>query len=270
MKTLALIAATMLLASTAGAQVPAPPAVNDAEFKCMVSSAKAEGKFAVTKAKCISKCFLLAWKGAGPFSDCMPPYGGSTAQCIFDSTYFLKGAENKFELAMKKYCVIASYADCPECYEGGDCASAISDRVQERENILDSFVPGVFCETTGALPEEIRCQYQTEKSLTRYYALSLNCYSKCFSDARGNGLPMEDCLPPIANSRWYGCLTSVRAKAEASIHKYCHDTSTPLAAPECGPDPYPDGPQWVGLMASAVESVLPNDYCASPSGAFLD
>src|SRR5256885_9982936 len=107
----------------------------------MVSSAKAESKFAVAKMKCISKCMLLFWKGAVPLSDCSAPYGGTTAQCIDDTTYFSKGAENKFLLAMHKYCVTSSYIDCPECYAGGDCTTASADRVQEREGILDSFVP---------------------------------------------------------------------------------------------------------------------------------
>jgi hypothetical protein len=269
MKALALIASTMLLASTAGAQVPAPPAVNDLEFKCMYSAAKADGKFAMAKAKCVSKCFAYFWKGVGPVENCLAPYGGSTAQCIYDSTYFLKGAENKFELAMKKYCAVPLRTDCPECYDGGNCNDATLDRVQERENVVDSFIPGIFCETTGAEPEEMRCQLQTAKTLMKYYAASNACYAKCFYDARQNGSSLEDCLPPVANSRWFGCLTSARAKAEATIHKYCHDTSTPLASPECPVD-YPGEAQWADLMDTAVQGLLPGAFCESPSGAFVD
>jgi hypothetical protein len=255
------VAALLWTFSIAGAQVPAAPEVNDAEFKCMYTAAKAEAKFAVGKAKCITKCFTYAWKGIGTFADCIPPYGGITAPCIFDSTYFRRGVENKFQLQMEKSCVRVSSADCPECYAGGDCVVAANFRVQIAEAIVDSFVPNVFCETTGALPEEMRCQTQTMRALATYSARSHVCYAKCFAEARQNGLPLADCLPPVANSRWYGCLTAARAKAEAYMHKYCHETSTPLAPPEC-PDAYPDEVQWADQVDYAVETLLPVNYCS--------
>lgn len=255
------ILATLALTSLAAAQVPAPPDVNDAEFKCMYSSAKAEAKFVPAKAKCVSKCFANFWKGLTPVADCTAPYGGSTARCIDDAT-FLRGADNRFEAAMKKSCVLASWADCPECYSGGDCTAMSVDRVESRGNVVDAFIPGIFCETTGAEDEEQRCELQTAKTLARYYAASMTCYARCFADARSNARPLEECLPPVANSRWFGCLTSVRAKAEATMHKYCHDTSTPLATPECPGQGYPDEVQWADLMDTAVEGFLPENFCA--------
>src|SRR5258705_6227459 len=99
---------------------PAPPDVNDAEFKCMYGSAKAEAKFAISKTKCAIKCLASYWKGlAATPNDCFAPYGGVTAACIDDPSSGPRGAEDKFALYMTKYCVLASGADCPECYAGG-------------------------------------------------------------------------------------------------------------------------------------------------------
>ena len=244
---------------------PAPPDVNDLEFKCMRGAAKAEAKFVGAKAKCVAKCLGNYWKGlfATP-DDCFPPYGGVTASCIHEP---LKGAESKFEAYMLKYCVLASGADCPECYAGGDCTVATSDRVQSVEGVVDSFVPGIACETSGAAPLEQRCQLQTLKTFGKYYTSGVKCYTACFQNARSDGTPVGDCIPsshgvPVTDGRTNGCLTSARAKASATIHKYCHETSTPEATPECGIDPYPDGDAWVDEFDQALETAFLPSYCA--------
>jgi hypothetical protein len=262
-----LVAIGLVLAVEAGAQ-PAPPDVNDAEFKCMRAAAKGEAKFAVAKTKCIYKCLALYWKGLFPDpNDCFPPYGGATLTCIQDAT-FLRGAENRFEAYMLKYCHSGSGADCPECYAGGDCATATPDRVQNVGGVIDSFIPGLVCETAGAEPLEQRCQLQTLRAFGKYYGAAVKCYTACVTRARADGTPFEDCFPaahgvPVEEGRAHGCLTSSRAKASATIHKYCHETSEPERAPECGPDPYPDGDFWVNLIDIAIEGVFLPTFCSN-------
>jgi hypothetical protein len=267
MRLVALLACLALFElGSVGAQ-PAPPGVNDAEFRCMYGSAKAEAKFAVSKTKCIGKCLANYWKGLTLTpAGCFAPYGGFTAVCINDPTYG-RGAENKFQAYMLKYCVQASYADCPECYAGGDCTTAASDRVDDRESVIDSFIPGLACETTGAEYLEQRCQLQAVKTFGKYYASAVKCYTTCFQRARSGSTPVADCVPsshgvPVNEGRAYGCLTSARAKASATIHKYCHETSTPEAPPECGSEPYPDGDAWVDLIDVAVENTFLPSFCA--------
>ena len=262
-----LLLCVTLYAGSAGAQ-PAPPDVNDLEFTCMRGAAKGEAKFAGAKTKCVSKCLSTYWKGVMPTpSDCFPPYGGVTAICIHNPSVPGRAAEDRFEAYMLKYCVQASGADCPECYASGDCTVATSDRVHSREGVIDAFIPGIACETAGAEPLERICQLQTLKTFGKYYAAAVKCYTACFQNARGDGTPVGDCIPPAHgvppnDGRTHGCLTSARAKASATIHKYCHETSTPEASPECGPDPYPEGDDWVDLIDSALETTFLPSYCA--------
>jgi hypothetical protein len=113
----------------------------------MRGAAKGEAKFVGAKAKCVSKCFATYWKGlTGTPDECYAPYGGATLACIDG----LGRAEDIFEAYLLKYCVQASDADCPECYSGGDCTVAAGDRVADREAVVDSFIPGLVCETSGA------------------------------------------------------------------------------------------------------------------------
>jgi hypothetical protein len=268
MRHLALLLCLIVFGTAPAGAQPAPPDVTDLEFKCMRGAAKGEAKFVQAKPKCISKCLGNYWKGLIPTTaDCFPPYGGITAFCINDTSIPGRSAESRFEAYMLKYCVLASGADCPECYASGDCTTAATDRVQNVEGAVDSVIPGIVCETAGAEPLEQRCQLRTLKTFGKYYASAVKCYTSCFQNARSDGTPVGDCIPPshgvpVTDGRTHGCLTSSRAKASATIHKYCHDTSTPEAPPECGPDPYPDGDYWVDLIDQVVEGTFLPSYCA--------
>src|SRR4051812_5907333 len=108
--------ATMAFGSVASA---VPAGLNAVEFKCQTSVSKAGSKFVASKSKCAGKCIANAQKSLNPYSDCYAPYGGSTLACIADP---LKGAEIKFENAIRKACdpSFKPGTDCPECYSGGD------------------------------------------------------------------------------------------------------------------------------------------------------
>jgi len=278
---------SLALVGTAAAQ-PAAPAVNDVEFKCMVSTNKAGSKFVGAKSKCISKCLQTYWKGDGPDTDCLPPsYGGATAQCIDDtSSLDKKGAEDKFRNAILKACDPATKAgtDCPECYSGGDCSTSgeATTRVQNIEGQIDSFVPGVACDRAGATPEEQKCELNTAKVLAKFAGALNKCYDKCFSNARKGLAVMANCDPNAAtpDAALAECKSKAFTKSESGVNKQCRGVgeSAPgandgtVAVPDCaaGTNNYPDGTTWSNLVDLAVSGTTVTTYCASPSGAFVN
>jgi len=270
---------SLALVGTASAQ-PAAPAVNDAEFKCMASQSKAAGKFVGSKSKCVQKCLQAFWKvgSVTPESDCLPPYGGTTAQCVDDTSVLnKKGAEDKYRDAIRKACDVTFKAgtDCPECFDANsDCSTSgyATNQVQNIEGQVDSFVPGVGCERTGADPAEQKCQLNTAKVLAKHVGSINKCYDKCMANARKGMGAFADCMPgsvPPA-SLTATCLNNATAKAVAGVDKKCN-LVVPNANPDCpGPDQYPSGAAWVNLVNIAIEGNVPGNYCASPSGAFIE
>jgi hypothetical protein len=267
----------------------------DAEFKCEASVDKAGSKFVAAKSKCVSKCAVNAWKAIGSFSDCFPPYGGSTAQCIQDTVTGLKGAEDKFTASIRKACdpTFKAGTDCPECYAGGDCSLSgyATNQVQNIEGQVDSFVPGVLCETTGADPLEQKCQNTTAKALVKQVGGVIKAYDKCFANARKNLINVSTCSPPASDPATAAAIAKVDSKAILSIDKACGPeclggnsscgsntgTCSNDALVQCGcdadcgdqspaadcssPDDYPTGSAWVNLVDIAISGNIPNTYC---------
>jgi len=260
---LACTVAGLAMAQGARAQ-PAAPDVTDLEFSCMHYLAGYGAKFAYARLKCVTKCMQGVWKGYGDPAECSPPYGGATASCMVDSVYNLKGAEDKYRLVILKKCdpVYKPGKDCPECYNGGDCSEtgAASDWVQNVAGQTDSFVPGVFCEGTGAQYTEQTCQRSTAKGVAKYYAAATKCYDKCYLYARRGIGTFAECAPPATDGGTNGCLTAANAKYRAFIDQECHK---PGALPECGPFTYPDGTQWLDLTRIWLEGNIPAQFCGS-------
>jgi len=295
-----------LLATVAGLVLTGPaiashdPDINAAEFKCQQSVNKAGGKFVGSKSKCISKCATNAWKvpPVNPFSDCFPPYGGATLCCIEDSTLpclgLGKGAENKFSASIKKACdpVTKPGTDCPECYNGGDCSSSgyATDQVTNIENQVDSFVPAVLCETTGADAFEQKCQNGTAKALSKLVGSVNKCYDKCIKNADKGIGTFAACLPPASEPLTVACIAKADGKSIKSVDKACaqscytgtctdgltvcvvnSDCGPQANKPDCGgPDTYPTGADWTNLVEIAISGNTPVTYCGSPSGAFIE
>jgi hypothetical protein len=257
--------ATFALGSVASAQL------TDAEFKCQTSVSKAGSKFVGSKSKCAGKCIANANKGLNPVSDCYAPYGGTTLACIADP---LKGAEIKFENAIRKACdpSFKVGTDCPECYSGGDCTQESADRVQNIEGQVDSFGPGVFCDQDGATPPnadklETACEQNTAKTLAKLVGSVNKCYDKCFANARKGLISVATCAPPASDPTTSTCISTADGKAIAGVNKKCGDVG---AKPDCVvADDYPDGASWVNLVEVAISGNVPGTYCGSPSGAFL-
>jgi hypothetical protein len=258
--------------SFALAGIASAQALTDAEFKCEQSTNKAGAKFVKNKSKCVSKCLSNAWKGAGSFSDCNPPYGGSTLNpCITEPT-FRKGAEEKFEDGIRKACdpSFKVGTDCPECYSGGNCTQEASDRVQNIEGQIDSFVPGVACEQSGADAGEQACQLNTAKVLTKQVASVTKCYAKCETNARKGLITQASCDPPASDPATATCVNTADGKCVAGVNKKCGDVA---AIPDCtapNSDDYPNGSAWCNLVDVAITGNIPGTFCDSPSSAFLD
>lgn len=250
--------ATLLAAPLASAQ-PTP-----AEFKCEAATSKNGAKFISAKAKCVDKCLSNFWKGLGPESDCLPPYGGPTAFCIFDS---LKGAEGKYAMAIKKACDPATKPtnECPDCYSGGDCTDAghAGNQVQSLEGQLDSFVPGVACERAGADANEQKCQRAAAKALSKQVGTIVKCYDKCKSNEFKGLVASGSCNPPASDPATQTCVANGNAKTIAAIDKVCSPVApAPIARPDCpGPDQYPTGAAWVNLVDLSISGNIPTTYC---------
>src|SRR6187455_1192171 len=100
------------LATIAGAQ-PFCPAVPTGEFACMRNVSEGSAKFVKKRFACVTRCTKNFWRGKVPESDCVPPYGGTTLECL---TKF-RGPVQGFVDAIG-----CSPSSCPECYENGDCS----------------------------------------------------------------------------------------------------------------------------------------------------
>src|SRR5262249_20720527 len=103
------------------------------ECKCQLATAKAQGKFISSKAKCITKCEQGARSGKNPAGACTPPFAGTTGECVQKATDKAITAETKCK-------------DCPECYAGGNCAADAASRTAANEAQLDAFVPLIYCD----------------------------------------------------------------------------------------------------------------------------
>jgi hypothetical protein len=270
--------ASMVLVPLALAQ-----SLTDAEFKCQAKTNKAGSKFVGKKAKCASKCMQNFWKGANPDTDCLAPYGGATSQCIDDTVLDKKGVEDKFRDAILKSCDpgTKSSADCPECYSGGDCSASgeAGDRVQNIEGQVDSFGPGVFCQGFGSSPtpptkEELNCEVNTAKTLSKLVGSINKCYDKCNGNAFKGLISQATCVPPASDPVAVTCLDKAKTKAISGVDKKCSVLGA-VALPDCDesngtPDEYPDGAFWVNTVSVVIEGNVPDTYCGSPSAAFLD
>jgi len=259
------VAALVLVARGVWAQ-PATPDVTDLEFSCMRNVAKHGAKAAYNRFKCVTQCVKYAWKGVVDPAECQPPYGGATSVCLVDNAYHRRGVEDKYLLAIRKACdaTLKPGRECPTCYSpSNDCSAtgAASDWVQREALIADSFVPGVFCEVTGAGADELNCQRSTAKGIAKWLAASTQCYDKCFDNARRGVWQFSDCDVSAPQGGTAGCLNAARAKYAAYIDKECHPAG---ALPDCpDPDNYPDGDTWIGLADNWIFNDIPAEFCGS-------
>ena len=251
-----------VFAGTAAAQQYALPA----EFKCMQKVSKAGAKFMASKTKCATKCFQTAWKGLAPASECLPPYGAFMAACI-------GAVEAKFSGAIRVACD-ATYnpgTACPSCFSGGDCSLSgeATDRVQDFENQIDGFFPGLFCEPPIPTPFllEMRCMATAAKGVIKHFTKVTKCYDKCYGLVQKGLVAPLDCAPPASQPIVAECLADARADNIRYIDHDCHPL--PAQPDGCG-SPYPTAEAWIDMADTMAVGDVSLTYCASPSGAFVE
>ena len=259
---LGLLAASVLFG---GVRTTPAQTLTPAEFSCMVkSTVRYDTKFVTAKLKCISKCFYEFWHSGVNASDadCLPPYGGETAFCISDA---LKGAESKFTYGILRYCATGSLADCPECYEGGNCTETgeAGTRVQQVTQQIDNFVEGIFCERNDAMPQEQWCQRGVAKALAKLYLNENKCYAKCFTLAQKGLVSADTCTPPGTDPALTTCLMVAKAKSTGKIDDLCNDDEVPHSEPECEGGTYPDGSAWTNLADVWIAGNVVGRYCGN-------
>ena len=242
----------------------------DAEFKCEASTNKAGVKFVGSKSKCVQKCLAAAWKVNAGFSDCYPPYGGITYECIVHNNLKPgKSAEEKFSAAIVKACDDSQNVppgpnaklDCPECYGGGDCTQYSIDRMNDIEQQVDTFVPGVGCEGAGADVAEQKCETATAKALTKQVGTLNKCYDKCKANERKGVIPAGQCDPPAADPATGTCVFTGDTKCIAAIDKVCVGAAKPDNCNGPGADNYSDGATWTSTVDTAITGNIPQTYC---------
>jgi hypothetical protein len=252
--------------------------------KCETTTGSVLTKFTGSKGKCFSKCISTQRKTMGPYTDCLPPYGGTTLDCITGS---LKGAEAKAGAGIAKAC--AALTSCPACYVSNPpgatrCTDASGGNpwVQETEQNIDApFGPGtgfpnlIYCtENGGGTPSKdvAKCEDGVQKALVKFVGSKSKCYSKCNSTALKPGGPGRGvCQPPTpldptANACVHDPVKGAEAKAKAAIVKACT-----VAQPTC----YTGTPDqvattFVSSVETKVDQTTPKVACGSPSGAFLN
>jgi len=261
--------ASLALGSIASAQL------TPAEYKCQKGVSKSAAKFVGSKAKCVIKCQQNAAKAVNPQRDCYAPFAGTTLTCITNPA-LRKGAEEKYEDAFRKACDVTFNAgtDCPECFNSGgaDCAQDAADRVQLNEGQVDSFGPGVFCQGFGNAPtapnkEELGCEVNTAKVLSKLVGSVNKCYDKCNDGIQKATIAPGQCDPPAADPAASLCLSTAKNKAIAGVNKKCGDLGA-IALPDCDetnatPDEYPDGAFWVNTASVVIEGNVPVTYCVN-------
>lgn len=243
--------------------------ISKEKLKCEDTTNKTLGKFAGSKAKCITKCIGTQRKAVSPsYAGCFSPYADPTEMaCISGS---LKGAEAKAGAGIAKSCAAA--ASCPNCYTPSTkCtdASGANPFVQSTESNLDTFAPLIYCvENGGNTPSTAdgKCEDGLTKALVKFVQSKGKCYQKCNDNMnKGKALP-GSCTPPATDPATVTCISDplkgAEAKSNAAIAKACP------TFPACSPIMTPAG--WTSLAESAVDSTTGTVYCGSPSGAFLN
>lgn len=226
------------------------------EQQCEQAAAKELGKLAVSRAKCVSACDLLAQKGKGSSAECAPPYSGNTLIC-------LQTAVTKASAGIDKKCVLA----CPSCYGGGTCSAFRTSRINSVIATLDGEYPVVFCNDSsspdGLTLVEARCRESAAVAATKFAADLAKCYSKCHLLEFKTKIPLGSCVPPNPlDAKTADCKAKAIAKSSATIAAKCPDP------PECLAPHLPTLVQ--PIAANLTENYDSLVFCYSPSGAFLD
>jgi hypothetical protein len=242
----------VLVAGPAGAQ-------SDDELKCEINASKVVAKFVKGKGKCLQKCWSTERKGDPADCDAAGGRDGTTQACI-------TAAETKSNDGQAKKCT----ADCPECYNGGNCPADAAGKTSNTEGLVDTQDENVHCDNTTGTDDEFKCQASTGKTLAKLVGALSKCTQKCKSaEAKGDAAP-GSCAPPVSDPTTQTCVTDATNKCIAGVNKKCSDVGvTPPCWTVTGID---TGMEWCNSVKTIVNSQFNEFFCesGSASGAFVD
>jgi hypothetical protein len=248
----------VLVAGPAGAQT-------DDELKCEINASKVVAKFVKAKAKCLQKCWSAERKG-DPV-DCLDTAADGDQRDTTTQTC-IDAAETKSNEGQAKKCT----ADCPECYEGGDCPADAQEKTDTTEGLVDTQDENVHCDNTTGTDDEFKCQAGASKSLAKLVGALAKCSQKCKA-AEAKGTTTGSCAPPIgggSDAALVTCVDAATAKCVAGLDKKCGTVGvTPPCWTATGID---TGTEWCNSVKTIVNSQYNEFFCeaGSASGAFLD
>lgn len=234
--------------------------LSKAEELCRRGTNGTAYRLAGAKLRCLHRCEQLARKGTIPPRDCTPPFAGDTAACV--------AAAGAASLVQKSCCV----NDCPECYAGGECLEAATQRTLAIESQVDTLAALVYCDDSGSgdgsLAAEERCQDTIAKTLARFISRKAHCYAKCRLDEYRGLVPAGACTPgAVTDPRTSACIAKWEAKTTAAIDKRC-STAGGGDAPDC--HGATTSAEWTARGEALVDVNQPGIFCGSPSAAFID
>ena len=245
------VALLLLIASPAVASHTA--SLTRAEEACQRTLGPATDHFGAAIAACVVRCDAKVARGKAVAADCVAPYGGTTRACIA-----------KADAAARRAIARGCARDCPECYQGGDCAGYGDGAVTVTGQVVDGLVGQVLCDdgasADGLTAVEDRCRRSTGAALAKAARAMGRCFIRSRRDEERGKLAPQACdtqpLPATARA----CLDGVDAAARRTIGKRCGD------APECVVP--------IALV-DTLETQITGDYqilifCSSPSGAFVE
>jgi hypothetical protein len=243
------VVTVLVLGTPAWAQLTAD------EQACQQAASKQSGTFVGKKIKCLVACDKQALKGKVPATDCLPPFGGPTRDCVGTT-------ETKALAGIAKKCAL----DCPECYAGGDCAAHAASLVGGIESEIDFVAPLVRCDDAaspdGLTKDEAKARQKVALVVGKFLTSTEKCLAKCRKgEARGT-LPAGSCVyGPEAEPKTLACLTKVALKALDFVE------DPALDAPECLERELTFA---LPIASGLIDEFDPVIFCGSPSGAFVE
>jgi hypothetical protein len=223
--TAALSLTIAVLASATGA-FAAREVLTKPEAKCQQTVAKQLAKIVTKRTACILKCDKKTPQDA----TCLPPYGGTTLEC-------LQKIDAKALEALAAKCVSdgSDTDSCPECYEAGTAVCAdVSANVDLLEMGVDAVADEIFCDDGGSGDDlsktESKCRRAFAPALAKYVATSAGCYAKCVK-REAKGKTDGTCDPVPTDTKTYACLLKGSNKLLATVGKKCPDQPECMTAP---------------------------------------
>src|SRR5262249_1200194 len=111
------------------------PALTRDEESCQRTLGPATDHFGAAVAGCVVRWERKVAAGKRPPGACVPPYDDATRACI------ARARDVGFK-AIARGCA----ADCPECYQGGDCAAYGTGAITVTGTVVDGLVRQVLCD----------------------------------------------------------------------------------------------------------------------------